>query len=480
MKKLLVIYDDSIKPNKEVGTITGHNSYGDTIFKRITLKNRMKAEILKNKAVAQVIFYSKIEDKDEIYKAYKNMEGTVNLVHLYSNYALKDTKEFSVLLTKAQYANESYTALCQERAAMAILNSGEEYFGHFEDLVARNFEGEHIITDAFMDISKRSNFLTFITSGFDARFFNALLGDEYTVTKKSNKIQKIKSEYNFYYLLPDNMKMWFVMPFDYKEGKDFASYTMERYHMTDIAIRFVHGAVSTEELSDILEKLFYFIQIRGKRSATKEEVKNVADDLYVKKLKDRMEELKKYDQYEKFNQLISMGTKYKSLEEIVEKYLSLYNKMKRPEKDNNCLVIGHGDLCFSNILYSKESNILKLIDPKGAVKEEELYTDIYYDLAKLSHSICGCYDFFNSGLYDISMDRDMNISLSIDTDKEPYVEVFKGFLQKNGFDYTLVRLYEASLFLSMLPYHMDQPGKVFGFILNAMNILDEVEQCTKE
>ena len=31
----------------------------------------------------------------------------------------------------------------------------------------------------------------------------------------------------------------------------------------------------------------------------------------------------------------------------------------------------------------------------------------------------------------------------------------------------------------MLPYHMDQPGKVFGFLLNAIKILEEVSACTK-
>ena len=149
-----------------------------------------------------------------------------------------------------------------------------------------------------------------------------------------------------------------------------------------------------------------------------------------------------------------------------------------PEKEN-CLVVGHGDLCFSNILYSREANLLKLIDPKGALEEADLYTDPYYDLAKLSHSICGCYDFFNSGLYQITMDRDMNIKLSIDTDPEPYMDIFKKYLQEKGFSYTKVRLYEASLFLSMLPYHMDQPGKVFGFLLNAIRILEEVETCLK-
>ena len=48
-------------------------------------------------------------------------------------------------------------------------------------------------------------------------------------------------------------------------------------------------------------------------------------------------------------------------------------------------------------------------------------------------------------------------------------------MEENGFDYQTVRLYEASLFLSMLPLHIDYPLKVFGFILNAINILEEIE-----
>ena len=161
-----------------------------------------------------------------------------------------------------------------------------------------------------------------------------------------------------------------------------------------------------------------------------------------------MADLKKLPAYSRFDALLSMGTDYAGIDAVVEKYLRLYEKIAaRPAE--NALAIGHGDLCFSNILYSREANLLKLIDPKGALNEEDMYTDVYYDLAKLSHSICGCYD------------------------------LFKNYLEKNGFDYVRVRLYEASLFLSMLPYHMDQPGKVFGFLMNAIRILEEVETCTK-
>ena len=128
------------------------------------------------------------------------------------------------------------------------------------------------------------------------------------------------------------------------------------------------------------------------------------------------------------------------------------------------------------MLYSKETNLLRLIDPKGALEEEDLWTDPYYDIAKLSHSICGNYDFFNTGSYDIILNKDMQYSLNIHTDNRPYVAIFKEYLEANNMSYELVRLYESSLFLSMLPLHIDNPHKVFGFILNAISILEEIKE----
>lgn len=138
-------------------------------------------------------------------------------------------------------------------------------------------------------------------------------------------------------------------------------------------------------------------------------------------------------------------------------------------------VIGHGDPCFANALYSKAAMMLKFIDPKGAQTEDELWTNPYYDVAKLSHSICGRYDFFNNDLYDIELDRNFQLKLNIDFDNSTYKTIFKQKLERNGFDYLSVRLYEASLFLSMLPLHIDNPHKVLGFILNARDILEEIE-----
>ena len=54
--------------------------------------------------------------------------------------------------------------------------------------------------------------------------------------------------------------------------------------------------------------------------------------------------------------------------------------------------------------------------------------------------------------------------------------MFREYLKNNGYDYNLVRTLEVSLFLSMLPLHIDNPHKVFGFILNAINIIEEIEK----
>ena len=63
----------------------------------------------------------------------------------------------------------------------------------------------------------------------------------------------------------------------------------------------------------------------------------------------------------------------------------------------------------------------------------------------------------------------------MDADNRQFVEMFKENLAEAGLDLKLIRLYEASLFLSMLPLHMDRPKKVFGFVMNALAILDSLE-----
>ncbi len=482
MKTITVIYDDRKMPGRQVRAITGDKSFGETILKRVALSERMHRISLKSKNVYDFIILKDDEDFQKLNQKLISSKTPENsgFFYLYSNFGVKDESEYLSLLAKCSYVEDVYRALCTEAVAAYLLPDRETLFAQEERLTSRVLVADDIDQDAFTDLSLQSNFLAYITGGFDARFFNALEGDSYTVTKKSAKIDKIKSEYNFYGMLPDHMKKWFVMPYDYREDKNGASYTMERIHTTDIAIRFVHGAVGPREMEDILEKLFYFLGSRQQKQVSGQESVAVSDRLYLEKVRERMEELEKYPQYRQFDEMIAMGTSYGGIKELTDAYEELFirkrdaaGRGKKTKKD--VLVIGHGDLCFSNILYSQSAGLIKLIDPKGAMTEEEMYTDPYYDIAKLSHSVCGGYDFFNSGLYQVSLDRDLKWNLNLDTSLEPYRDIFYSYLERDGYDVAYVRICEAGLFLSMLPYHIDQPGKVFGFLLNAIRIMEEVK-----
>ena len=79
-------------------------------------------------------------------------------------------------------------------------------------------------------------------------------------------------------------------------------------------------------------------------------------------------------------------------------------------------------------------------------------------------------------MFEIRIREDFRCELEIGFDNTQYIKIFRDRLEENGYDYLRVRLYEASLFLSMLPLHMDYPHKVFGFILNVCRILKEIEE----
>ena len=337
---------------------------------------------------------------------------------------------------------------------------------------------DHTEIDGVLNIAETGNFVQLITGSFSSRYFNSLTGDEYRIVKRSKNKEKIKAEYNFYHLLPEDMQFWFVEPFNYKEKNEIASYEMERLHIPDLAVKWVQGSIDLVEMEDILNKYFYFFASRKCRSVDCYVSEKIRDNLFLNKVKSRLEELKTKQEFSKLTSIIAVNGGV-TIDSLFQRYLALKNKLETQRKDkihNSILVIGHGDPCFSNTLYSKTARILKFIDPKGALTENDLWTDPYYDIAKLSHSICGRYDFFNSEMFRIELDKRLQINLLFDFNNKKFVDLFRRKLEEAGYDYWLVRLYEVSLFLSMLPLHIDNPQKVLGFIFNAMNILQEIEE----
>ena len=481
--RTIVVYDDTGKKSEVIEDIIGEKGFSDVVVRKRRLEDYYHDELKKIypgliwKKICSVFEYADLIREMELY-----VGSDVKVMHCFSNYLISDSEKASLSFKMLSFIDEVYGVFDGKRAAACMFPDAGTYLSFCKKVMSgqkawdliRN-EKESFEIEGLVDIGIINHFIQCITGSFDSRFFNSFLGNEYTLVKSSTNKKKIKAEYCFYHLLPEDMKFWFVMPFLYQETDQTASYSMERLHMADLAIKWVHGSMNTAEFEELMDKYFFFLNSRHEKECTEEEYRKTAVSLFVDKVNARIAELKRHPGYGKMESLLDV-CEHTGIDDLAAKYFSLKEKIEGRMKYPSRMVIGHGDLCFANTMYNKSTQTLKFIDPKGALSETELWTNPYYDVAKLSHSVCGRYDFFNNALFDIKIDENFSCVLEIPFNNREYQEIFRKKVVENGFDYWSVRIYEASLFLSMLPLHMDNPHKVFGFILNVKNILKEIEE----
>jgi hypothetical protein len=276
-------------------------------------------------------------------------------------------------------------------------------------------------------------------------------------------------------LVPEQMRPWLIQPFAFQDEGERASYKMLRYYLADTALQWVHGAFEADTFAAFVERLLFFLAERPQQACSREQSATLARELFVSKLEARVAQFLATEEGRRINQLAASGTPELEITHQLKRYLALYTRFERDFAFTHH-VVGHGDPCFSNILYDQQRYLLKLIDPKGATTEAELWTHPLYDLCKISHSALGDYDFINNGLYKVAFTDDNNLVLELtQTNQEALKPIFLQRVKNMGHDVRAMRLGEASLFLSMLPLHMDYPNKVIAFMLKARQLLDEVE-----
>ena len=155
------------------------------------------------------------------------------------------------------------------------------------------------------------------------------------------------------------------------------------------------------------------------------------------------------------NNIFHTGSLYKTFDSL-SKFLKGYEK-------NLKQYIGHGDLCFNNILVDQISGCIKLIDPKAYWdKKRNIFglVDPNYDLAKLNHSYRYLYDSIVNKLYSIKINN-KNVELIIYAPSEYDLvnKLFDQILIKKNIDDDLLRNLTASLFISMLPLHKEDQDR---------------------
>lgn len=316
-----------------------------------------------------------------------------------------------------------------------------------------------------------------------ARYFNNIALKDDIVTKSSTDIYKIKSEFNYYYLLPDDLKPFFVKPFNYRETENEAMYDMKYSGITlyEFIKNNTNGFFSKNEeaFNIIIEQLKKYFETRKKYNKVKESSDNF---VYSKVLK-RIDNFKKLPEYYKIDNFLKANDL--DLDDIVNKFKSYYQCLPSKVRNSTTLTIAHGDLHFSNILVNEETFEIKFIDVKGSTNKEGMYIDEYYDLAKLYHSIEGIYDFIINDNYEIVLNDNLdNYKIQINMSSSKHKEIYKSiydnvYSELSHNDKEIIRIYTASLFLSMLPLHKDNLKRILAFIKISLLFLDNELQITK-
>ena len=466
------IYDDTHPVPSEVAALTGIERFGRLLHNRVRIDDHALAAASGLHGATRL---STLTDRKAFIQTLVEAPADRRYAYMTSDVVEAEPEHLQLFLAKLAYSHKdlvgrpegsgpsSLIAVLSADLLRDLLNASDrasflaENRHRYSDLPAPGLSSIHEI----------GNFVRFVSGTFYARAFNNIRTEPRTVVKESADRGKMRREHDFWYQLPPELQRFLVQPYGYEESSSGARYKMERYVVPDMAILWIHDALSAAEFATFLDAVFAWIETVPRR----EEDRSAA--LYVDKVEQRYAALMQMPEGRQLDSMIASGTPYAGLEAVFARYRSLLERDAGPHR----IAIQHGDLCFSNILYDKRTGLLKFVDPRGATTPDETWGDATYDLAKLSHSVMGGYDFLNNGLFDVGVNDTLGLQLELHEPdgRDALRAAFLERLKAAGFDPVRIRLYEASLFLSMLPLHRESPRKLLGFVLNAIRILDQVE-----
>lgn len=289
---------------------------------------------------------------------------------------------------------------------------------------------------------------------FLTREFNNISIDNGKLIKTSTNIESLRNQYIWYQTIEH--KNLIPTIYDYREYGNEASLIMELCNLNDLGTIFnfckaepVFFQQTMKYLIDLFDKYLWLYKpaVGLSHKPNKE--------MFLKKVVSRIESIDWIDSGKFYNLFDNLQS------------LSHYK--------NYCHI--HGDLILSNILFDPQRMTVKLIDPRGDYGGLGIFGDIRYDLAKLLHSVDGCYETIIHNLYEIN---DGKVVLFMSDQKKKCFELAQEeiytFAARYGINKSHLQTIEASLFLSMIPLHSDDKKRQRAFYLTALRILGETNE----
>ncbi|MEC6824968.1 capsular biosynthesis protein [Photobacterium piscicola] len=300
------------------------------------------------------------------------------------------------------------------------------------------------------------------------RAFNQLKISPEWCEKSSINGLKIKAEANWFRHLPPMMRNYIPQYMGHSEEQGRFSYRLEYLHHTALNELFVFANLPTVIWRKIIHSSLAFLTTCQQYTQPTDQVSASLEQLFGEKTSQRLNEFCQDRNYS-----LTTTWCYNKQHPISLQQLVTDSHQYLP-KSTTIATVMHGDFCFSNILYDFRTNRIKTIDPRGITPDGTmtLFGDIRYDIAKLSHSILGLYDWIIAGYYHVNM-TDNTISFDI-AGLEQHQENQQMFIElvNDTFNLSAVNLYamQIQLFLSMLPLHADDPHRQDALMANAFRL----------
>lgn len=486
----VLVYDDAIEVPADVRTLIGIDRFGALLCRRRRLWEHA-ADAARDAGYDQRHVLRQPVDRGALADDLGQAGPDARYVYVTSDVACADRDHLARFLEKLAYAETDLVARPDGAApdgvaASLSADALRRLLGQRTSAQRRGWLSDHdalrlAVEPEVQGLGTPDHLLRFLGESFYARAFNRVeAAERRTVTKRSTDREKMKREHDWWYQLPPALQRFAVQPFDPREDRDGGSYRMERLAVPDLGLLWVHGpdAVPEETFGSFLDTVVDWMSERPTRKDPALALAR-ARARYVEKVEARMARLLETETGERLDRLIVAGTATGGLRALVGRYRALLDaEWDAHGGPGDTVAVTHGDLCFSNVLFDKRTGLVRFIDPRGVSTPDDLWDDPAYDLAKLSHSVLGGYDFVNSELFDVTLDPSLQLVLRLDRPAPGAREqAFVDRLQALGFDPVRIRLYEASLFLSMLPLHAEAPHKLAAFVLQAVAALDAVEEA---
>ncbi len=326
----------------------------------------------------------------------------------------------------------------------------------------------------WLDIGHIATYPLTRVSAISSRFFNDLTynKERNIIKKKSFKKSKIEEEINYYKSIPDDIKRYFPMILNIERNNYEISYEMDFICKPTLSEIYLFSEIGPNAIIRIFESIKRILKTFYSKKCLR--VEN-AKWLYSEKAEKRQAELenlfnkKKYETLKRIydNDFYLNEFKFPSL----SKSFSLLKKELRGFEKQRPMHLGHGDLCFNNILVEPIYGEINLIDPrahKHKILDEFGLIDNIYDLAKLNHSIEGLYDSVVNNLYMLKIQELNKIDFRVfkPHEYEIFNTCFKEIILSEEVHKTKhLRILTGNLFLTMIPLHQENLERMIALSL---------------